>query len=326
MRVLITGAAGFLGSHLARRLLALDYSVVAYDQAPVLLDSEGTCDATGDADSQAPTTPRAVFTAIQGSVTDQDGLAQALKTHRIDAIVHLATLLTDACAADMVAGVMVNGAGTGAVFEAAWRAGVRRVVFGSSVAALGQDVGPAPGDRVAFSPTSVYGATKAFGELLAGALRTQRPEQELIGLRFGWIYGPGRVRGWNALQRVIELFALESAEVPYPDYDRPNDWTYVDDAVAAIVLCLHSPRPSVLAYNVPGAYRRVQEAVAYLQQLSPASRPVPYQAQLPPDAWDFSLDHIAQETGYRPRFGLEVGLDRTVAAIRRVHGLPQIGS
>ncbi|MBF6612830.1 MAG: NAD(P)-dependent oxidoreductase [Chloroflexi bacterium] len=322
MRVLITGAAGFLGSHLARRLLALNHSVLAYDQVPVLLDSEGT----GDAPDQEAARAGAGFTAIQGSVTDQDGLAEVLKTHRIDAIVHLATLLTDACAADPVAGVTVNSVGTAAVFEAAWRAGVRRVVFGSSVAGIGQAAGPAPGDRVAFSPTSVYGATKAFGELLAGALRVQRPEQELIGLRFGWIYGPGRVRGWNALHRVIELFALESAEVPYPDYDRPNDWTYVDDAVAAVVLCLHSPRPSVPAYNVPGAHRRVQEAVAYLQRLSPTSLPVPYQAQLPLDAWDFRLDHIAQEAGYQPRVGLEEGLDRTVAAIRREHGLPPLGS
>lgn len=320
MRLLITGAAGFLGSHLVRRLLALDHSVVAYDEAPVLLDSESISDtpAPERVDSQAR------FTSIQGSVTDQGALTEALKAHRIDCIVHLATLLTEACAGDPVRGVTVNGVGTAAVFEAAWQADVRRVVFGSSVAAIGQRAGPSPGDRVALSPTSVYGATKAFGELLASALRSQRPEQELIGLRFGWIYGPGRVRGWNALQQVIELFALEREEVPYPDYDQPNDWTYVDDAVEAIVLCLHSPRPSVPAYNVPGAYRRVQEAVAHLHQLFPGSRPVPYPAQLPADAWDFHLDHIAQEVGYRPRVDLEDGLARTVAAIRREHKLPPI--
>jgi UDP-glucose 4-epimerase len=197
-------------------------------------------------------------------------------------------------------------------------------VFGSSVAALGHQSETAPGDTTMLRPTSVYGATKAFGELLAGALRIERPEQELVGLRFGWIYGAGRVRGWNALQEMVEAFALGRDKVPYPDYDRPNDWTYVDDAVDAILACLASPRPSVPAYNAPGAYRTVQDAVSHLSRRFPHARPAPYPAELPPVAWDFRLDRITEEVGYRPRVSLEAGLDLTVAAIRREHGLPPI--
>jgi UDP-glucose 4-epimerase len=261
---------------------------------------------------------------VQWSVLDRVALVDTMETHRIDRVVHLATLLTDACAEDPAQGALVNGVGTATVFDAAWRAGVRRVVYGSSVAALGQQREPSPGDTAALNPTSVYGATKAFAEMLAGALRTERPEQELVGLRFGWVYGAGRVRGWNALQEMVEAFALGRDEVPYPGYDRPNDWTYVADAVDAVVRCLDSPRPSVPAYNAPGAYRTVQDAVAHLSRRFPDARPVPYPAELPPVAWDFRLDRIAHEAGYRPRVPLEMGLDLAVAAIRRERGLPPI--
>lgn len=316
MRVLITGGAGFLGWHLAQLLSTLGHTVVVYDQNPIRGEGDGYLSESGES------LPH--IAAVQGSITDRDALVAALEEYRVDRIVHLATLLTDNCARDPVVGTLVNAVGTAAVFDAAWRVGVRRVVFGSSVAALGYRAGPPPEDRASLSPTSVYGATKAYGELLAGALRTERPEQELIGLRFGWVYGWGRVRGWNILQQMIEAFALEHDEVLYPDYDRPNDWTYIDDVADAILRCLDSPRPSVPAYNVPGAYRTVQEAVAYLHTLFPHSNPVARPAHLPDDAWNFRLDHITQETGYRPRIGLEAGLEQTVAAIRRYHGLPVI--
>lgn len=316
MRVLITGGAGFLGCHLARFLSTTGHTVVVYDQAP----AQGK---TGELLPE-PGEPLAHIVTVQGSVTDRDALVAALEEYQVDRILHLATLLTDSCARDPVEGTLVNAVGTAAVFDAAWRTGVRRVVFGSSVAALGYRAGPPPGDRAWLSPTSVYGATKAYGELLAGALRVERPEQELMGLRFGWIYGWGRIRGWTILQQMIEAFALEHDEVLYPDYDRPNDWTYIDDAVDAVARCLDSPRPSVPVYNVPGAYHTVQEAVAHLHTLFPCSNPIACPAHLPNDAWNFRLDRITQETGYHPRVGLKAGLEQTVAAIRRHHGLPPI--
>lgn len=319
MRVLITGGAGFLGWCLAQLLYKLGHTVVVYDLPP----AQGENAFAPHADEQPPVISP-IIEMVQGSVTDRDALISTLAEHRIDHIVHLATLLTGSCSNDPVAGTMVNAVGTAAVFDAAWRVGIRRVVFGSSVAALGHRTGPPAGDRAFLGPTSVYGATKAYSELLAGALRTERPEQELVGLRFGWVYGWGRTRGWNVLQDMIEAFALEHDEVPYPDYDRPNDWTYIDDAVDAIVRCLDSPRPSVPAYNVPGAYHTVQEAVEYLHTIFPRANPVARPAHLPDDAWNFRLDHITQETGYRPRFGLEEGLEQTVAAIRSHNQLPPI--
>jgi UDP-glucose 4-epimerase len=308
MRVLITGGSGFVGWHLARRLASLGHEVVVYDEA---VPADGVEMPPG-------------ITLVQWSVLDRVALVNTLEEHAIDRVAHLATLLTDACAADPARGALVNVVGAATVFDAACQVGVKRVVYGSSVAALGEQSEAAPGDMVMLRPTSVYGATKASAELLAGALSTERPEQEIVGLRFGWVYGAGRVRGWNALQEMIEAFALGQTEVAYPDYERPNDWTYVDDAVNAIVRCLESPRPSVPAYNAPGAYRMVQDAVAHLSRRFPDARPQPYAAELPPVAWDFRLDRIAEEVGYRPRVTLEAGLDLAVAAIRREHGLPSV--
>jgi nucleoside-diphosphate-sugar epimerase len=139
----------------------------------------------------------------------------------------------------------------------------------------------------------------------------------LLGLRFGWVYGPGRIHGWNEIQRVIEGFAFEQPVVPYPNYAAANDWTYVDDAARVIMACLNSPRASVIAYNVSGDYRTIHEAVAYLSRRFPRVRAEPYAATLPPAFWEFRSDRLLREVGVKPTTGLEDGLDRTVELLQK---------
>lgn len=305
--VLVTGGAGFLGQHLAARLSERGLGVVTFDVEPPARPVPGTTDETGD-------------------VADRARVAAVLRAHRPSVVVHLAALLTDACEADPVRAAHVNAVGTAAVFDAAARHGVRRVVFGSSVAALAADPGLPTGDDRPLGPTSVYGATKAYVEHLAAAMRRLHPAVEFVGLRFGWIYGPGRARGWTGPQQVIEAFALEQPVVTYPDYQHPLDWTHVDDAVEVLVRCVQAPSRgwARVAYNVAGDRRRVRDAVVHLQRRFPRVQARRRAATLPPAGWAFTTDGIEHQIGFRPRITLEPGLDRAVDAVRSAHGLPPL--
>lgn len=277
-RILVTGAAGFLGRAVIARLEERGDETRGFDRS------------FGDDVSDAPT-----FDA-------------ALAGFRPDAVVHLATLLTPECAADPPRGALVNCVGTAVVLHGSLRANVRTVIFASSVAAI--------------APGSVYGATKAFGEHLAAALRPGHAAARVIGLRFGWIYGEGRTRGWNELYQLVEGFALERPEIRYPDYGGPLDWTYVDDASAAVIACLDRAPLSATVYDLAGDHRPVTDAIRHLSRRFPGVRTTGYAATTPPTAWS-SLDGspIERDTGFRPSIRLEEGLDRTIDAIRRANGL-----
>lgn len=277
-RVLITGAAGFLGGAVTTRLEARGDDTRGFDRS------------LGD------------------DVTDAAAFDRALARFRPDSVVHLAALLTPECAADPPRAAAVNCVGTAVVLHRSLRSGVRSVVFASSVAAI--------------EPVSVYGATKAFGEHLAMALRTEHPEARVTGLRFGWVYGEGRTRGWNEIQDAITGFALERAEVRYPEYREPLDWTHVDDASAAIVACLDRAPASAGVYDVAGDRRPVADAIRHLRRRFPKVHAVGYAAAMPPSAWaSLQGARLERDTGFRAGISLEDGLDRTVEAIRRARGL-----
>ncbi|GIW10863.1 MAG: nucleoside-diphosphate sugar epimerase [Dehalococcoidia bacterium] len=286
MRLLITGGSGFLGQALARRLARPGAEIVLFDPLPPAAEFPGT-------------------RWVEGDVADCAAVATAIAQLQPEAIVHLAALLTDAAASDPVAATRVNCLGTAVVLTEANRQRVRRVVAASSLAALG-------------SPPSVYGATKAFGDQLAAALRSEG-NTEIVGVRFGWVYGPGRARGWNVLQDLIEGFASEQAVVPYPAFREPVDWTYLDDAVSALCWCLELPSPAPALLTVQGDRRPVTAAVGYLQALVPTVQPAPYPATLPPAGWQVAGDFLGTTT-------LEEGLWRTVAAIRQARGLPPLAA
>jgi UDP-glucose 4-epimerase len=246
--------------------------------------------------------------ATGGDITDEAGFRDALARCQPDAVVHVAALLTPASADDPVLAARVNCVGSAVVMHCSLSAGVSTVLFASSVAAI--------------APRSVYGATKAFGEHLATALHYAHPDSRLIGLRFGWIYGEGRARGWNEVMKVVSGFALERDEVRYPEFDHALDWTHIDDAAAAVVACLERAPRGVNLYDVVGDRRRVSEAVDHLRRRFPETRAISYAAVTPPTEWS-ALDPrpLADDICFRCSISMEEGLDRTVDAIRRAAGL-----
>lgn len=302
MTLLLTGGGGFLGTAVARSLAARGDRLVITDL--VRPELPGGVDPGGVDDGRIRT--RAL------DVRDVEAVEATVRETGADRIVHLAALLTPECATDPWLGTAVNALGTAAVFTAARRLGVSRVVFGSSVAALPPDDGRA---------LSVYGATKAFGELLAVAL-AEADGLDLVGLRFGWVYGAGRARGWNDVQQVIEGFASGVPEVRYPAYEDPMDWTYIDDAVRAVLTALDMPRQPSVVLAVSGDRRPIRDAIAHLRARCPGTRAVPVPATLPAAGWQATGDAGGPSLEFGPVTPLEDGLDRTLAALRARPGVP----
>ena len=292
MRTLVTGGAGFLGQAFAARTRGAGHEVTTVDRG-------------GAAD-------------IQCDVTDVPALAAAMAKVKPEAVVHLAALLTDAAAGDPAAAVRVNIGGTAAVFAAARAAAVRRVVYASSVAAVGP-CAEGSGDDVALRPQTVYGVTKAAGEHLCRALSALDGYPASVALRFGWVYGPGRERGWRVAQEVVERFARGDRRVVVPDFPGPIDWTYVDDAAEVLLRALAAPLPRFAALNVVGDRRTIRDAVAHLQLRHPGVEVERETVAVPASGWTLRNDGLGPALGFVPAMRLEDGIDAMLAAWRRDH-------
>jgi UDP-glucose 4-epimerase len=290
VRILVTGGAGFLGQSFASRARVAGHDVTTLDLA-------------GDADMHC-------------DVSDAAALAAAMASTKPEVVVHLAALLTDAAAEDPAAAVRVNVGGTVSVFSAARAAAVGRVVYASSVAA----VGPCPegsGDDVTLRPQTVYGATKAAGEHLAHALCALPGYPGCVALRFGWVYGPDRKRGWRIAQEVVERFARGDRFVSYPTFAEPIDWTYIDDAAEVMLRAVGASLPRYAAFNVVGDRRPMRDAVVHLQRRYPGVQVQPKAADAPPSGWGLSNDGLDAALGFVPKVRLEDGIDAMLASIAR---------
>ncbi len=171
MRVLVTGGSGFIGSHVVDRLRARGHDPVIYDLRPSPWHEPGSVD------------------TVLGSITDREALERAL--HSCDAVAHLAAVadVNDVHASPEDA-ERVNARGTVAVLEAARRAGVKRIVYASTIWVYSDCQEEAVEENTLLpAPSHLYTSTKLAGELYCKAY------QELYGidytiLRFGIPYGP----------------------------------------------------------------------------------------------------------------------------------------
>jgi UDP-glucose 4-epimerase len=265
-----------------------------------------TLDLAGDAD-------------LRCDVADTATLSAAMAKVRPAVVVHLAALLTDAAADDPEAAVRVNVGSIAAVFAAARAVSVQRIVYASSVAAVGP-CAQGSGDGVALQPQTVYGATKAAGEHLCRALSALDGYPASVALRFGWIYGPGRKRGWRVAQEVVERFARGERQVSYPDFAEPIDWTYVDDAAEVLLRALSAPLPEYAVFNVVGDRRTMRDAIMHLELRHPGVLATPATGVAPPSGWGLKNDGLEAALGFVPTTRIEDGIDAMLAAWRGGYG------
>jgi UDP-glucose 4-epimerase len=283
MNVLITGG-GFLGQRLGRHLVAGGHAVRFLDiaQAP----APGLDWRIGDV-----ATPADVAHALDGC------------SH----VVHLAALLTSACAAQPLRGAQVNLIGTLNVFEAARQAGLKHVVYASSASVYGPDDPTRPG------PATLYGAWKLAAE---GIARTSFADHGIgsVGLRPLVVYGAGREVGVSSGPSLACLAAVRGAAYEI-SFSGRTGLVHVDDVVRAFAAALAPRLPGAHVFDMPGVVTSIDAFIAELKRQVPGARITARGAPLP-IAPDISPSDMTAVLGDQPITPLADGIAATLAACR----------
>lgn len=316
-RVLVTGAAGFIGSQLVERLLARGDEVVGLDNFdpfyPRAMKERNLVAARA-----APT-----YTFHELDLLDRTAIAALLS--RETAVVHLAAKAGVRPSLEDPAGyVRANVAGTQALLDAAGDAGATRIIFGSSSSVYGDDT-PAPfrEDAPAVHPISPYAATKRAGELLLESLAPHRGLR-VAALRFFTVYGP-RQRPDLAIHKFTARLARDEAITMFGEGSEARDYTYIDDIVTGVVAALDwtaTAPVGVEVFNLGGneavELRRMIATIAEALGVTPRIERAPRQ---PGDVRLTSADltKSGRILGYRPATPFPEGIRRFVTWYRETH-------
>ena len=322
-RVLVTGAAGFIGMHVAHALCEGGVDVVGVDDFDPYYD-------VALKEARARTlTPHPRFTLKRTDLADADACAALFRDEAPVAVVHLAAqpgVRHSLIAPD--AYVRNNLVAFGHVLEGCRHAGVRHLVYASSSSVYGAShVLPFSEDQQVDHPVSLYAATKRANELMAHSY-SHLFRMPATGLRFFTVYGP-----WGRPDQAPMLFTraiLAGRPIDVFNEGRMRrDFTYVDDIVEGVVRVLARPpaggtdgAPHAI-YNI-GHHDAVEldELIALLERLlgrRAIRNPRPMQPGDVPITCA-SIDRLRQATGFVPKTSLADGLARFVAWYREYHG------
>ncbi len=307
--VLVTGAAGFIGSTLVDLLLADGRQVTGFDSFdPFYPEHEKLRNLEG-------ALARPGFRLVRGDVRDAAALARVLGETRFDCIVHLAALAGVRPSLERPAAYAdVNVNGTTVLLEAAVRHGVPRFVFASSSSVYGErESGPfLETDRVD-RPISPYAATKKAGELIAHTFHSAHG-LHVTCVRFFTAYGP-RQRPDLSIRHFAECMRRGDPIPIYGDGSVLRDFTFVGDVADGLVRAVDTP----LGYAILnfGAGRAIQllEMIELLERALGTKARKDFQPPVTGDVPRTLADITAarKALGYAPRVGFEEGLERFVA-------------
>jgi UDP-glucose 4-epimerase len=308
-RLLVTGGAGFIGSHLVERLLRDGHAVRVFDDF-----------STGKPENLAFAGRHDSLEIVEGDVRDARAVADAARG--VDGVFHLAAILSVPRSVEAPElSCDINAHGTARVLDAARRHGVRRVVAASSAAVYGDAGEGAVSERAVPRPQSPYGLDKLYLEQLC-ALYHDLYGLETVALRYFNVFGP-RQDPSSPYSGVISIFVarlLARASVTvYGDGGQTRDFTYVSDVVEANVCAMFDryagPAPLNVGTGRPTALRTLVATLAELLAIEPG---IEHSAARPGDIRHSCADigAIRAALGYAPRWTLRAGLDALLAATR----------
>lgn len=310
-RMLVTGGAGFIGSHVTEALVSAGYAVRVLDSFATGSRSNLT-GVAGDLE------------IVTGDIRDPECLREACAG--IETVFHLAAFISaPGSVADPASADAVNIAGTLNVLTAARDAGVRRLVFSSSAAVYGEPEQVPTPETARTRPASPYGLEKLYGEHMC-RLFTELYGLETVALRYFNVFGP-RQHPTSEYAAVIPKFvsALLSGTKPtiYGDGLQTRDFLFVEDVARANLLAAESPDAVGLAINIASG-----RAVSVLDMLAEVSsqrgvsveplHAAPREGDIRHSVADVSL--AERVLGFRSTVSLAEGLRRTVAWLRRTGG------
>jgi nucleoside-diphosphate-sugar epimerase len=296
--VLITGAGGCIGSWAMALLVRAAVPVVAYDlnrdqRRPRLLLDEAEL---------------GKITWVIGDIADTEAVSAVVTDHGIQAIIHLAALQVPFCKADPVAGAKANVLGTVNVLEAARHAGVKRVAYASSIAA------------VSFLPDAawletLYGAYKLCNEMTA-RVYMQDWDVPSIGIRPGVVYGVARDQGLTSKTTVAILAAAAGKPYAVP-FTGPVSALHAGEVASAFIRAVSQDRDEAKVFDLNGRATSVIEWLDILREISPGAAVTMAGTELPfpADLSDAPIQHYLGDYGQIP---LRDGIHETYAAFQEL--------
>lgn len=308
-RVLVTGAAGFIGSHVVELVASRGCEVVALDNFNSYYDP-----------AIKIRNARQVYESSGVTVTDRDLVVGPLneELEGVDVIVHLAGQPgVRSSWENFDSYVRDNISATEHLLRGALKMGIRRFVYASSSSVYG-NAPKFPVDETApTSPFSPYGVTKLAGEHLVRAYSSNF-ELTAMCLRFFTVYGP-RQRPDMAFSRLIRSSILGEPFILYGDGSQVRDFTYVSDVVDAILLATEIQVDSSNVLNISGGSSvSMTEVVRIISEISGATPLIESRGDLAGDVFRTGgAGRRAEEVlGWRPKITLVQGIERQISEFR----------
>jgi nucleoside-diphosphate-sugar epimerase len=307
MDILVTGGAGFIGSHLVEWLVRQGYHVRVFDNF-----SSGQ--------RKRSMFNREHVTIIEGDIRDFGALQRA--TNGVEYVFHLAAMVSVIQSIEQpIEAEMINSVGSLHVLEAARQAKAKRVVMASSCAIYGNTTQVPTSEAVEPDPLSPYAISKLAAENL-GRLYTHLYEVEAVSLRFFNVYGP-RQDPSSPYAAVIPRFAqiLLRGQQPtiYGDGEQSRDFVFVSDIVGALWAAATTPQAAGRSLNVgTGVAVSIRALTTLIGELlgipvNPIYAPA-RSGEVRHSCADPSL--LKQITGFCPAMPLREGIAATIDALR----------
>jgi UDP-glucuronate 4-epimerase len=311
MKALITGAAGFIGSHLCERLLADDWAVVGIDNFDDFYDPQIKRRNISDCLKNNN------FQLIEADIRDSDAMDKAIGWD-IEIIVHLAAMagVRPSIAHPLLyADVNING--TVVLLELAKERRINKFIFGSSSSVYGNNekVPFSEDDNVDF-PISPYAATKKAGELICHTYH-HLYDISVTCLRFFTVYGP-RQRPDLAIHKFTKLIEQDKPIPVYGDGTMMRDFTYIDDIVNGIVAAMNKCTGFNI-YNLGESQPiTVNDLIAEIEKALDKKAVRQFQPLQPGDVERTYADitKSVKELDYNPKTPIQAGLASFVAWLR----------
>lgn len=317
MNYLITGATGFIGSHLCDRLLADGHTVVGLDNFDPFYSRE----IKERNIAEARKNPR--FSLVETDIRDGGAMEAALSQAgggEFHAIVHLAAKAgIRPSIEDPVGYQLTNVMGTQNVLEFARKSGIKQFVFASSSSVYGMNPNvPWREEDHVLMPISPYASSKVSGELL-GHVYSHLYGIRFIALRFFTVYGP-RQRPDLAIHKFAKLM-LAGKPIPfYGDGSTRRDYTYVDDIVKGVLGALQYTATSYEVVNLGNSHTvSLTELVAGLEHSISCRAMLDRKQEQPgdvPQTWA-DVNKAGRFWGYVPATTFEDGLERFVGWLNK---------
>ena len=301
MKALVTGGAGFIGSHIAQRLLGDGHEVRILDNLT-----------TGRMENLADFAQDVEF--VEGDIRDADALQRVCEGCEL--VFHQAAVVSVPYSVEHPQETLdVNLQGTFNVLQAARAQGVRRVMFACSAAIYGEDPELPKREAMAPAPLSPYGLEKIAGEYYMNVFNALYG-LETVALRYFNVFGP-RQDPKSPYSGVISIFVSKvlARQTPtvFGDGLQSRDFVFVDNVVQANMLAATVPGAPGRCYNVGcGQQTTLNDLLQMLGRLTDQDVKPIYAETRAGDIKDSLADisRIRQELGYDPRVGVEEGLNQ----------------